>query len=403
MRNKKTNILLVVLILILGLLIYVETSKPIPVNWSPSYSKIDKIPLGSYVSHRLIKASLDDSILKDINQPPYEYLTDNPNQEGSYVFINNHIDFDKSEMNQLLAWVAKGNTLFISANTIEKKLLDTLLIKTDQETSYDQVTIHPLVALVNPMLKKESPFLYDRNNYTRYFSAIDTTHATVLGVTQIYRDSLLIDQPKFNYIKHSFYKGNIFLHTFPEAFGNYFMLKDGNYHYTQNLFSYIDAQKPILWDHYYKAGKIFNTSPLYILLNNKHLKWSYYFILIGGVLFIIFEGKRKQRSIPIIPPLKNQTIAFTRTISGMYFEKRKHREIGNKQILLFMDYIRNQLRIPTDSITEQTLSDIAARSNNELDDTKNLFTYFNGFKEKTVVTPDDLIELNRLITNFKAK
>ena len=68
-----------------------------------------------------------------------------------------------------------------------------------------------------------------------------------------------------------------------------------------------------------------------------------------------------------------------------------------------MDYIRNQLRIPTDSITEHTLSDIAARSNNELDDTKNLFTYFNGFKEKTVVTPDDLIELNRLITNFKAK
>ncbi|WP_074407838.1 DUF4350 domain-containing protein [Aquimarina megaterium] len=401
--TKSSKILIIIIIGAIGLLTYIEASEPEPVNWYPSYAKTDKIPLGSFVSYNLIKESFDTQGLQDINQPPYEFLKDNDSVSGTYFFINGSINFDKNELNTLLKWVENGNTLFVSAKTIENRLLDTLNIETDNLISIDNISTKPLVELVNKELKTQSPFLYDQDIYNPYFNELDTINATILGVTQLYNDTLKVKDPKVNYIQQSFGKGKILLHTFPEAFGNYFMLTDKNYQYTQNLLAYINPNQKLLWDNYYKSGKTFYTSPLFLLLNNRYLKWAYYFVLIGVVLFVIFEGKRKQRSIPIIEPLKNQTLSFTKTISGMYFEKGKHKEIATKQNLLFLDYVRNVLRIPTNELNEKTIIDIAARSNNSIEDTKILFKYFDELNKKVKIEKEDVLKLYELTNIFKSR
>ncbi|MBG6129101.1 hypothetical protein IWQ47_000207 [Aquimarina sp. EL_43] len=401
--TKSSKILIIIIIAAIGILTYIEASEPEPVNWYPSYAKTDKIPLGSFVSYNLIKESFDTQGLQDINQPPYEFLNDNDSISGTYFFINGSINFDKNELNTLLKWVENGNTLFVSAKTIENRLLDTLNIETDNLISIDNISTKPLIELVNKELKTQLPFLYDQDIYNPYFNELDTINATILGVTQLYNDTLKVKDPKVNYIQQSFGKGKILLHTFPEAFGNYFMLTDKNYQYTQNLLAYINPNQKILWDNYYKSGKTFYTSPLFLLLNNRYLKWAYYFVLIGVVLFVIFEGKRKQRSIPIIEPLKNQTLSFTKTISGMYFEKGKHKEIATKQNLLFLDYVRNVLRIPTNELNEKTIIDIAARSNNSIEDTKILFKYFDELNKKVKIEKEDLLKLYELISIFKSR
>lgn len=401
--TKSSKILIIIIIGIIGLLTYIEASEPEPVNWYPSYTKTDKIPLGSFVSYNLIKESFDTPGLQDINQPPYEFLNNNDTVSGTYFFINGSINFDKSELHTLLKWVEKGNTLFVSAKTIENRLLDTLNIETDNLISIDKISTKPLVELVNSGLKTQSPFLYDQDIYNPYFSELDTLNATILGVSQLYNDTLKIKDPKVNYIRQPFGDGQILLHTFPEAFGNYFILKDKNYQYTQSLLAYINPNQKILWDTYYKSGKTFYTSPLFLLLNNRYLKWAYYFVLIGVVLFVIFEGKRKQRSIPIIKPLKNQTLSFTKTISGMYFEKGKHKEIATKQNLLFLDYVRNVLRIPTNELNEKTIIDIAARSNNSIEDTKILFKYFDELNKKAKIEKEEVLKLYQLISIFKSR
>ncbi len=401
--TKGSKIFIIIIIGLIAFLTYMEASEPAPVNWFPSYSKTDKIPLGTFVSYNLIKEAFDRKGLKDINQPPYEFLTDNDSITGTYVFINGSVGFDKSELDKVLSWVEKGNTLFISSKNIGFELLDTLNLNTDNLLALDDINTKPLVSLTNTNLKNENPFLYDRDISNPYFSEIDTVNTTILGVSQLYNDTLLIKDPEINYIKQPFGDGHILLHTFPEAFGNYFMLKENNYQYTQNLLAYINPKQQILWDNYYKSGKTFYTSPLFLLLSNRYLKWAYYFVIIGVLLFILFEGKRKQRSIPIITPLKNQTLSFTRTISGMYFEKEKHKEIATKQNLLFLDYVRNTLRIPTDTLDKKTLTDIAARSNNTIEETKNLFKYFEEINKKPKIEKDELMKLYELITKFKSK
>ncbi|KAA1244272.1 DUF4350 domain-containing protein [Aquimarina sp. RZ0] len=403
MLNKNSKIIIIILVAAIGLFVFLEANETEEVNWFPSYARTDKIPLGTFVSYSMIEETFGADYLKDINQPPYEFLTDNDSITGTYFFVNGTIGFDDSELKQLLNWIEKGNTLFISAKFISSNLLDTLSLDTDHMVALDNIDTQPIVELVNKNLKKETPYLYDRNISNPYFSKIDTLNTTILGVSQLYNDSLKIKDPKLNYIKKPFGKGQILLHYFPEAFGNYFMLTDTNYQYTQNLLAYINPTKKILWDNYYKSGKKFYSSPLFFLLQNRHLKWSYYILIFGTLLFVIFEGKRKQRSIPVITPLKNQTLAFTRTISGMYFEKQKHNEIVEKQNLLFLDYIRQELRIPTNILNEKTLLDIAARSNNNIDDTKRLFKIFEELNRKNNINKEELIQLHKLITEFKDK
>jgi len=399
--NKRIKISILFITLFIGVLTYFEATEPEPINWFPSYSKFDKIPFGTFVSYDIINKAFEENTIKDINQPPYEFLSDTMDIEGTYVFINGTVNFGEAELDKLLSWVDQGNSLFISAKSIDQPLLDTLQLETNALVNINNISTKPIVELTNKNLKSKQAFLLDRDITNRYFSSIDTINTTALGIMQLYNDTLKVKKPKINYIQQKFGEGNIILHTFPEAFTNYFILKDNNYLYTQNMLSYLDPNLQILWDNYYKSGKSTATSPLYMLFKNRYLKWAYYFIILGFVLFIIFEGKRKQRSIPVITPLKNQTLAFTRTISGMYFEKQKHKEIATKQNLLFLDYIRNTLRIPTDHLDEKTLIDISARSNNDIETTKNLFRYFDELSKRKKIEKDQLIKLYDLITDFK--
>ncbi len=402
MRINKTQIIIISIIATIGVFVLLEANEPTPVNWFPSYSKKDKIPLGTFATYELIQKTYQ---IQDINQPPFEFLTDRDSLSSSstYTFINESVHFDDAELKKVLTWVAKGNRLFVSAKNISPNLLDTLAIETNTLIDLTEITTQPVVAVVDEYLKNNTTYTYDRATEIPYFQKTDSLPTTGLGIVTLQQDSVRIKCPQLNFVQQTFGEGSILLHTFPEAFSNYFVLKDNNYQYTENLLQYIPTEQPLLWDNYYKNGKTFYTSSLYFLLTNKYLKWAYYTLLLGTVLFVLFEGKRKQRSIPIITPLKNQTIAFTRTISGMYLEQQDHTSIAQKQYTLFLAYIRNQLRIPTDSLDKETIKAIAIRSNNTVADTKKVLTYGEKLNTKYTVTQDELTQLAQLISRFKHK
>ncbi|WFO17485.1 hypothetical protein M601_007350 [Cellulophaga baltica 4] len=169
------------------------------------------------------------------------------------------------------------------------------------------------------------------------------------------------------------------------------------------MLSYIDEEKPIYIDAYYKSGKKFYTSPMYIFLNTKELKWAYYMIIIGALVYVLFEGKRKQRAVPIVKPLQNQTLAFTRTIAEMYYEKGDRKAIAQHKISYFLEYIRSHFYLNTTEINEDFFENLAARTHHEPHEIKDLFLIFSSIKHKEFITDAALIQLNTAIENFKAK
>ena len=380
-------------------LVYMEATKPQPINWFPSYYKADKIPLGTFVLHKLMEDSFKENFI-ETDLPPFEFLQQE-DLHGTYVFINNELAFDKTELDSLFNWASKGNNIFISANYLNEKLLDTLNLKMATEVSLTKITSEPLVKLVNNTLSSGTTFHIEKDLPVRYFSKIDTVSHTVLGVSGIYENWVKIDKPQINFIKVPMEKGSIFLHTQPEVFSNFFLLEGANAEYTSGLLSYLNDGKTLYWDNYYKSGKHINISPLRVLLNNKYFKWAYYFVLLGVLLFVIFEGKRKQRSIPIIKPLTNKTYEYTKTIAGMYLDKNEYHAIAQKQIVLFLEYIRTKLRLPTEHINDRFYKAVAQRSGNTFEETLELFTLIEKINTQNNTSKEELMKLYLKINAFK--
>lgn len=399
--TKLQKIVLFSVLGLVALLVYVEATKPQPINWFQSYSRVDKIPFGTYVLHDLLDEKLAENFI-EVNRPPFEVLADTSFQ-GTYFFVNNYINIYGDELDRLLSWTDKGNTVFIASHSFSQELLDTLSLYEDTQYRLNTLGTQPMLELVNENLKSATPYLLERDLSVGSFYELDTLTQTVLGHTEVYNDTLKLKNPQPNFIKAPFGDGTIYLHLQPEVFTNYFLLEKDNVNYTEGVLSYINPQQHFYWDNHYKSGKPIETSPLYILLNNKYLKWAYYFMLIGALLFVLFEGKRKQRKIPIVLPPANKTFEYTRTIAGMYYDQKDHKAIAEKQIALFMEYIRTRLRIPTEHINTRFFTQVAARSGNTPEDTKALFTFMEQVQHSPTIAPETLLKLNREITTYKQK
>ena len=399
--SRKGWIYLIIGVLTLAAIFAMEYNKPKKVNWFPSYVSHHKIPYGTYVLNNLMEKYFPDHV-QQVQKPPFELLTRTDSIRGTYFFVNETVSFGEAELNALLDWVDQGNTLFVASDRFEQKLLDTLHL--EQTNVYNDGQLEPLfyLELSNPKLTS-STYKSTKDYYTIGFDQLDTLQTTVLA--QVYTRSDSTDNIKkhVNTIKQPFGNGEILLTSFPKAFTNYFILKDTNQEYTAGLLSYLDTDKQIYMDNFHKSGKSFYTSPMYLFLNTKEFKWAYYLVLIGALVYIIFEGKRKQRAIPVVQPLKNQTLAFTRTIADMYFEKGELHLITKHKIDYFLEYLRSKLHISTQDLQDEMfLRNLSMRSNTDLKDVKILMGTISKLREKQYVTETELKNLNQKIQAFKA-
>ncbi|NHF61312.1 DUF4350 domain-containing protein [Flavobacteriaceae bacterium TP-CH-4] len=397
--RKKGGVYILIAVLTLGLLLLLQYNQPKKLNWFPSFVAQHKIPYGSYVFNTLVEELFPNT--QQVTRPPYQYLNDHPDIKGTYFFANGSVAFAEAELNTLLEWTAEGNSLFIASSAFEPELLDTLGLDTQNlfmELNDDQGFGH---RMVHPELhpEKEYPFLKD--SYTPYFGEIDTSRTKILGMVKDFSGTS--NQEYVNIVKQPFGKGTIILSTFPKAVTNYFILKNSNKDYTAGLLSYIDKKSTLYMDNYYKDGKAFYTSPMYIFLNNKALKWAYYLALIGALIYVLFEGKRKQRAIPIVRPLKNQTLAFTRTIADMYYEKQEQKPIAEHKIDYFLEYIRSHFYLGTIHREEDFYKNLASRSSHSVNEVKSLFEFFERLRNQQVVTDVELKKLNTSIEKFKKR
>lgn len=398
--SKFYKITIVAFLVLVAFLTYLEAVEPKPVNWNPSYTAGDKIPLGTYILYQDLQEQNFKVI--DISVPPYEFLK-NGDPKGTYVFINNQLSFDDEELDKLLSWVENGNTLFLASDAFSKNLLDTLNLNVSTKIPSEGLASKPMLNLTHADFKSEHAYLFDKDIYHSVFSEIDTLNHTVLGVSELYSGNLVIDNPEVNFVRVPHGKGSILLNTAPQAFTNFFQLHDRNFEYTARALAYLPSDSTLYWDAYKKAGKAFQTSPLYILLSNQSLKWAYYLTLIGVLFFVLFEGKRKQRPIPIVNPLENQTYNFTRTVSGLYLDRKDYKEIATKKIAFFLEYVRLHYRLDTSKINADFYTSLSAQTGRSITHVKDVFKKIEKTSSKKKITKEELLALNSAIASLKKK
>jgi hypothetical protein len=187
------------------------------------------------------------------------------------------------------------------------------------------------------------------------------------------------------------------LHTQPAAFTNYHILKENHSEYLEKIVSYIPKGK-IFWAIDKINGESVSSSPMRFILSNPALKWAWYLFLIGMVFFMIFNAKRKQRIVPIVKPLQNTTVDFTKTIGNLYYQEGDHQNIINKKIIYFLERVRNEFLIETNTLDENFIKKLHLKTGKNIEDIENVVRLINYQRRSYHQSiEDDLIEINNAI------
>ncbi len=393
--DKRSKIALYSIGAIIVLLMIAEVTKPKALSWRNSYSAADKIPLGCYVLYNELE-TFTSNLVETSDKSIYETLMDNPDLTNTtLILINDYISIEDEGSDALLKFVENGNSVFMSTGYVYGNFADTLNIEMDRD--YDGFLKQPTFStFINKNLKANER-LFDDVIENSYIISVDSTKATALGY-MINEDKSV---KELNFIRTPFGEqgGAFYIHSNPFAFSNYHMLND-KADYAATVLSFTPENNAILWDNYYKSGRKVIKSPLRFVLSNPALKWTFYIGLLGLTIFVIFKGKRTQRIIPVVEPLKNSTVEFTQTIGDLYYQHGDYSNIIHKKITYFLEFIRATYYLETNEFSERFIQKLAVKSSNTVQDTKSLIDLITFLKSKNNHSEKELIALNKQIEHF---
>lgn len=394
--SRTLKIYIFFLLVLIGFFIYLDAIRPKPIDWNPTYSLRDKIPFGLYVFDKESEKILSPNKIKKEGKTIYEFLdplyngdtlVKNYTIRGNILSICDNYIIDDESTKELFYFVSHGNTAFISAQNLPEIYTDSLKIET--ESNFD-LSNKVNCWLANPNLGNQE-YSLDRGAGTFYFSKIDTLNTTVLG----YQGT---DKKKFvNFIKVKYKQGNFIIHLQPAAFTNYHLLKDNHSEYAEKVLAYM-PKGDIYWMVKDQNGLIESGSPYRYILSQPALKAAWFLFLIGIIVFMIFNAKRKQRIIPIIKPLSNTTVDFTKTIGNLYYQEGDHQNLIDKKIIYFLERIRNEYLIETSVLDENFIKKLHTKTGKEIKDIERL-VYLINYQRKSYhqSIESDLIEINNAI------
>lgn len=401
MRLKK---LFTILSLLITTILFVQCKKT---DWHENFREKEKSPFGTYIIYNEIEGLFDHQESELLNQNIYDFLIDQyleGEEPFNYICIKNYDRKNtESGISELLSYVYEGSNAFFSLNYFSEELQEALQINVK---NLDSLVFSPAglkqlkgsLELKNQDFKKNS-YSFDRNLRQNYFSSYNEKTSIVLGTQKIANQ----DRPTFLKIYHG--KGAIYVHTQPIVFTNYNMLNN-NYSYAEDVLSYLPNAK-VYWDPQIRSSQISgdnqseNSESVFVYFwKNPSLKWFLYVAFFGLILFMIFNARRKQRPIPIIPPAKNSTLEFTQTISNLYLKNNDHKNIIDKNILFFLEKVRSKYLIDTQNLDSEFIEKLALKSGNNISNTRYLVNTILALNKKIECTEEDAMVLNKMITNF---
>ncbi len=209
-----------------------------------------------------------------------------------------------------------------------------------------------------------------------------------------------------SFVSTQFGKGTIYISATPILLTNFYILnKEFNSKiFTEEFVSFIKNENVIWFDENYNPNeRESNNSIFNVILKYKSLRYAWYTLVIGLILFLIFYGKRKQRIVPIIEPVKNTTIEYIETVGNLYYQENNHMQLLNKQIKLALHFIRTEWKIVTQDINEDFKTKLQQKSLANSADINQFVNFITNFNAQKTYSQTDLIEFNQLLQKINIK
>jgi hypothetical protein len=391
-------------ILMLALVLFVlykvsERSSEHRVEWKKNFSTYSKDPFGCYVVADYLAEMMDD--VKTVDATAYEILSDSAYVNYNYVFINEEFQgFSELDVKQLCSFAARGNTVFVSAayfgalgDSLKALTGDALFGQVDTAVTVGAMvkagSQHVQCNLLNPSLHLPQNAVFSQSSVSYAFARVDTANTVALGTD---------GGDYVNFIRVKFGKGEFILHSFPDAFGNFYAASPATAPYLFRVLSYL-PKRPTLIDAHYKAGRIVNEDTRRYLFSEPALRLGYYVLIVTGLIALFFGGRRRQRPVPVFAPPTNSTLEFVEQVGALYYRNGNHSDMIRKKISYFLESLRTRFHLPTNELDERFLERLIALSGVPKEHVRQLFKLIN-YLGINPASERDLIRLEQLIREF---
>jgi len=164
--------------------------------------------------------------------------------------------------------------------------------------------------------------------------------------------------------------------------------------------------KNVYWDEFYKhlnARQRGDFSNWQVLMRHPALWWALWLAVILLLLYVLFEGKRRQRLIPLKPVLHNSSLDFAETLGRLYYLHHNNKNLAQKMIQHLLEHIRHHYYLNTNQLNDEFVTSLARKSGHPHDVVNNMISQVHAIRMAHAVSDDDLQYFYNSIYQFYIK
>ena len=411
--GQNTKILVIVAVsLLIGFIIYFFSGKEEQFeteSWFESYAPTDKGPYGTYVFKELLDTTGIFESFIQIDGQLEDQLVDNDGENDIYFFIGKSNFITDSAFNNLLNFVGDGNTAFLSSESMPEYMLDFFFLDMNYVYKSIRDSVLSFELKTSPFSQNTYDFTYINNNKSTLYNWPFLIENNIVHQTRAPKILGSNANGDINFIEVPYGDGSFFFHTSPYLFTNISMFRFDGFNYAEDLIHHLPYGK-IQWDiynlnyHYKKNNGGGSPAPkrsvFQFIFQHKTLIWAFALLILTGLLYAFFKGKRRQNIVSAIELKENSSLNYIETVSSLYLQTRQHNKLVILQKKSFIDFIGNHYYIRRHKIDDKYIAAIALKSGIEAEKIRAIFTNLEVLASQSSVSDQELIGLQQKIEHF---
>ncbi|WP_212006587.1 DUF4350 domain-containing protein [Chitinophaga sp. HK235] len=404
MKKRTTYIIIVVVALLLIMLAlfsstnFVNTEQLSTNMENASFSSKDKKAGGTYVAFKTLPELFAGRPVQVVTKPfatTYDKETELHGSNNAYIIVANELFATERDVESMLYYASLGNFLFISVNRMDPLLAKKLKFTVVDGENFQQKKSNTAQRYKDPSLDLDTAFSYMGMISGSYFSGIDTATTTVFGMNYKSRP---------NFIGMAYGDGFVYVSLNPYTFSNYFLLHQKNIGAQEIQMSYLpDDATNVYWDDFYShqyGPQSGDFSEWQVLMRYPAMRWALWLAVLLLLLYVIFEGKRRQRIIPEKPVLANNSLEFVDAVGQLYYQQRNNYNLAHKMIIHLLEYIRSRYYLNTNHLNDQFVEALAKKAAMPEITIRELFSMLHQIQLAGEVSDEQLKDFYQLIQHF---
>jgi len=397
---------MVAAVIILAGVIYYLTKDYIPkYHWIETYDYESDQPYDLKLTYDLLAGSRAKNDFILINRPPLDFLN-KPDTSVLYMFIGLEFYTDSVTSNAFIDFVKRGNNVFISSIESSHSLFQILTKEKYSWLTYDTFR-DSVVKIKFHQNTPDSIFKFDYklgkklelHKWYGFEKSFFADSLSSYGFEQISS----IEYGMTDCFRVKYGKGWFIFHFNPILFTNYNMRQEEGLRYTNQLLSSYNKQK-IYWDAFSKSPVTKNNaaheSPLRFILSQRSLKWSWYLLCIFILIFVVFNAKRKQAYIPLLPSNRNTTVEYITSIATLHYQHNSIVFLADEILKQLLSFSKHKYGISPNLERKELIKVLAKKSGIPEESIKTLFKRHSEVKYSPIFEIKDILEFYKITEYF---